>query len=147
MKIESSAFKQGEAIPVKYSCDGDDVNPPLLISEVPPGTVSLILLVEDPDAPSKTFVHWLVFNIDPSLKQINENSVPEGANLGTNDFGSKNYGGPCPPSGKHRYFFKLFAIDIVLDLDSGASKETVLTLIRDHTLGYAELMGVYGRYG
>src|SRR6267378_3425141 len=116
MKITSSAFQQGANIPSKFSCDGADTSPPLQIQEIPPAAKSLVLIVDDPDAPSGLFTHWIVWNIEPATAQIDENNSPVGAMKGTNDFGKSGYGGPCPPSGTHRYFFKLIALDQKLSL-------------------------------
>jgi len=145
MKIESPVFSNNELIPKKYTCDGEDVNPPLKISEVPEEAKSLVLIVDDPDAPMGTWVHWTVWNIDPKTVEIPENSVPEGAVEGITDFGKPGYGGPCPPSGTHRYFFKLYALDTTLDLDSNAKKTDIEKAMKDHILEKAELVGVYSR--
>jgi Raf kinase inhibitor-like YbhB/YbcL family protein len=115
-RISSPAFKHNDHIPPKYTCDGADVNPPLVIENTPAGTKSLALIVDDPDAPGGMWVHWVVWNIDPAVAAIKENSVPSGAQQGINDFRSRNYGAPCPPSGTHRYFFKLYALDTTLTL-------------------------------
>ena len=108
-QITSPVFENNGFIPKKYTCDGADVNPQLLIANVPARTKSLSLIVDDPDAPAGTWVHWVVWNIDPQTLEIKEHSVPNGANQGLNDFSKHNYGGPCPPSGTHRYFFKLYS--------------------------------------
>ena len=109
LKLLSPAFKHNDSIPSKYTCDGADVNPPLVIENAPLSTKSLALIVDDPDAPVGTWVHWVVWNIGPTTSEIGENMVPSGAQQGINDFRKHNYGGPCPPSGTHRYFFKLYA--------------------------------------
>src|SRR3989344_5993270 len=101
MKIISSAFGTNQNIPSKYTCDGENINPPLTFSKVPPGAQSLVLIVDDPDAPGKTFTHWLVYNIPPATIQILENQTPPNSLLGVTDFGEQKYGGPCPPSGTH----------------------------------------------
>lgn len=145
MKIESPAFKNNENIPAKYTCDGQDVNPALKISEVPEGAKSLVLIVDDPDAPMGTWVHWTVWNIATSTSEITENSVPEAAIEGLTDFGKPGWGGPCPPSGTHRYFFKLFALDMTLDLDSSAKIEDLETEMQGRILAQAELIGLYQR--
>lgn len=145
MKIASSAFSDRQSIPAKYTCDGADVNPPLDFEGLPEGTESLVLIIDDPDAPMGTWVHWVVFNISPDETGIKEDSVPKGALLGTTDFGDPSYGGPCPPSGTHRYFFKLYALDSMLDMPEGTTKEELLTELEDHILGYAELVGLYER--
>lgn len=139
-KIASLAFAHGELIPQKYTCDGDDVSPPLEISNIPENTVSLALIVEDPDAPNGVFYHWLVWNIPPS-PTIGQ-AINPGIS-GTNDFGKTGYGGPCPPSGTHRYYFKLYALDAELDIAPGAGKDELANAIEGHILATAELMGRY----
>lgn len=141
MKLSSSAFTT--EIPSMYTCDGENVNPPLSISEVPVGTQSLALIVDDPDAPSGDWVHWLVWDIDPTTTQIAENSVP--GTQGTNDFGKPAWGGPCPPSGTHRYFFKLYALDNKLELPSTVKKADLLDAMQRHILEETELVGNYQR--
>lgn len=145
MKISSSAFLNNQEIPKKYTCDGEDVNPPLIIEEIPKNAKSLVLIVDDPDAPVGTWVHWVVFNINPKIKEIKENSVPKEAILGRNDFGKLEYGGPCPPAGTHRYFFKVYALDKVLNLGQGATKMELEKEMRDHILDWGELVGLYKR--
>ena len=145
MKITSPVFNQGEAIPSKYTCDGENMSPPLSIAEVPEGTVSLVLICDDPDAPGGDWVHWLVWNIEPGVGEIAENSVSSGAVEGTTSFGKTGYGGPCPPSGTHRYFFKIYALDTNLELDSSAEKAKLLEAMEGHVLGQGELMGRYSR--
>src|SRR5437899_11902207 len=110
MKITSSAFQEGGNIPSKFSCDGADTSPPLQISDIPSGAKSLVLIIDDPDAPSGLFTHWAVWNISPQTSTIDEGRTPKGVQ-GTNDSGKSGYGGPCPPSGTHRYYFKIFATD------------------------------------
>lgn len=145
IKITSPAFKHGEMIPKKYSCDGENVNPPLTMANAPAETKSFILIVDDPDAPSGTWTHWLVFNIDPKITAIKENLVPVNAVLGTNSFNRLPYGGPCPPSGSHRYFFKVFALDSMLDLKEWAKRGEVENAMKDHVIDQGELMGKYSR--
>lgn len=145
LKISSTAFGHHEKIPVKYTCDGADVNPPLLIEGVPEAAKSLALIMDDPDAPRGTWVHWLVWNIDPKAKEIAEATVPSGASLGMNDFRRLAYGGPCPPSGTHRYFFKLYALDTVLGLRQGATKAELEKAMQGHVIAQAELIGLYSR--
>jgi len=145
MKISSPAFENNQFIPVKYTCDGEDINPPLQIENVPKEAKSLVLIVDDPDAPIGVWSHWVLFNIDPSVQFIEENSFPEGAVQGLNDFKKHSYGGPCPPSGTHRYYFRLYALDTILDLSSKATREDVLKAIKDHVLASAELIGLYQR--
>lgn len=143
MVISSPAFENNRDIPAKYTCDGDNVNPPLEISDVPEETKSLLLIVDDPDAPMGTWIHWTVWNINPQTKAIEENSVPQGATEGMTDFGQPGYGGPCPPSGTHRYFFKLYALDTALQLDSSAKVNDLETAMEGHILAQAELIGLY----
>ena len=144
MKITSSAFHQGGNIPSKFSCDAANTNPPLQISDVPPGAKSLVLIVDDPDAPGGLFTHWAVWNISPQLSTIPEGSAPKGVQ-GTNDFGKSGYGGPCPPSGAHRYYFKIFALDRDLDLSSGAKRGQLDAAMKGHVVAQGELVGRYTR--
>lgn len=143
MTITSTAFLHNEHIPSKYTCDGVNHNPPLTFSKVPKEAKSLVLIVEDPDAPSKIFTHWLIYNILPSTLQILENQVPPNSVQGMTDFVEAKYGGPCPPSGTHRYFFKLYALDSVLRLPEGVSTEEVQKTIEGHIKESAELIGLY----
>lgn len=145
LKIASSAFGHNERIPVKYTCDGADASPPISIEGVPETAKSLALIMDDPDAPRGTWVHWLVWNIDPKIKEIAEGKVPSGASLGMNDFRRLDYGGPCPPSGTHRYFFKLYALDTVLGLKQGAAKAELEKAMHGHVIAQAELIGLYSR--
>ncbi len=145
LTLSSPAFKHHEHIPSKYTCDGSDVSPHLLVGSVPAGTKSLALIVDDPDAPRGTWVHWVVWNISPDTKEIKEGSVPAGAHQGMNDFRQLHYGGPCPPSGTHRYFFKLYALDSVLSPGANASKANVERAMQGHILAQAELVGMYQR--
>jgi Raf kinase inhibitor-like YbhB/YbcL family protein len=145
MKLTSTAFEANQPIPAKYTCDGVNHHPPLTFSEVPEDARSLALIVEDPDAPRKVFTHWLVYNIAPLAQHIPEHEVPLGSTEGVNDFGTRGYGGPCPPSGTHRYFFKLFALDTELALLEGARKEDVLAKMKGHVIATAELVGTYRR--
>ena len=144
MKL-TSVFEHGSKIPSVYTCDGDDIPPQLIISEVPEGTKSLALIVDDPDAPVGLFVHWVLYNIPANTKIISSEEIPQGAIEGMTNFGRTGYGGPCPPSGSHRYFFKLYAVDKMLDLPKGATKNQVENAIKDHVIEKAELMGVYSR--
>ncbi|MEM3378731.1 MAG: YbhB/YbcL family Raf kinase inhibitor-like protein [Candidatus Bathyarchaeia archaeon] len=121
LSVTSFAFENGKFISAKYTCDGDDVNPPLTIDGVPKETKTLVLIVDDPDAPMGTWDHWVVWNIPGSMRQIAENTVP--GTEGMNDFGKHSYGGPCPPSGMHRYFFKVYALDVELALKPNARKK------------------------
>jgi len=145
LSITSPAFLPDGMIPSKYTCDGADVSPPLLIGNVPEKTRSLALIVDDPDAPVGTWVHWVVWNIGAGTKEIQENSVPPGALQGTNDFRNQEYGGPCPPSGTHRYFFKLYALDSSLVAQAGATKARIEEAMKGHVLAQAELIGLYRR--
>ena len=140
MKLVSSAFAHNQTIPRKYTCQGEDVSPPLTVEGIPPGTKSLALIVDDPDAPMGTWVHWVVFNIPPSA-QIEENTIP--GIQGHNDFGRNDYGGPCPPSGTHRYFHKLYALDTTLNLEQGVTKKNLEKAMQGHILDKTELIGLY----
>ena len=140
MKISSKAFEHNQPIPAKYTCQGEDINPPLLIENIPNNAQSLALIVDDPDAPGGMWVHWVVFNI-PISNEIAENSVP--GTQGSNDFSRLAYGGPCPPSGVHRYFFKVYALDIKLSLNQGASKSELERTMAEHIIQKAELIGTY----
>ena len=144
MKITSSAFQEGGNIPSKFTCDGADSSPPLQIAEIPSGAKSLVLVVEDPDAPSGLFTHWIVWNISPQTNAIAEGSATKGVQ-GTNDFGKSGYGGPCPPSGTHRYYFRIFALDRELSLPSGTKRNQLDAAIKGHVVARGELMGRYSR--
>jgi len=144
MQLTSPAFLSNQKIPAKYTCDGENINPPLTISEVPDGVQSFVLIITDPDSPSSNFTHWLIWNI-PKAEQINEGEVPSGAVQGINDFGQNNYGGPCPPSGTHKYQFKLYALNTVLDLPSGAGKSALEAAIVGHIVDQTVLVGIYKR--
>jgi len=146
--IKSSAFKYGEFIPIRFTGDGDDVNPLLEIKNVPEGTKSLVLIFDDPDAfGGNTWVHWVLWNINPETQYIAEDSVPEGATVGLNSWGKNAYGGPYPPKGSkpHRYFFKLYALDIILDLPADTSIENLYAAMKGHIIAETSLMGLYGR--
>jgi len=145
MKITSPAFKNNGPIPLKYTCDGENINPALEINDVPQNAESLALIMEDPDATIGTWVHWTIFNILPEIVLIAENSVPEKATQGLTGFGKPGYGGPCPPTGTHRYFFKLYALDSVLNLGLSAKKEDIEKAMKNHILQTAELIGLYKR--
>ncbi len=150
MKLRSSAFEEGGAIPERFTCTGDDISPPLSWSEVPKETKSLVLIVDDPDAPGDTWVHWVMYGLSPNANKLDEQVPPEeeagGARQGLNDFGNIGYGGPCPPPGPaHRYFFKLYAVDTDMQLPAGATKAEVLRSIEGHILEEAELVGRFGR--
>lgn len=143
MKISSPVFTNNSDIPQRFTCMGENISPPLSFEDVPLGAKSLALIVDDPDAPSKTFVHWVVYNILPNTTNIVEDSVPEGSALGFTDFGRKGYGGPCPPSGTHRYFFKLYALDTMLHLPVNPNKDDVLEVMKGHILQQGELIGQF----
>ena len=145
MEIESPVFKNNKLIPSKYTCDGENVNPPLLIGDVPENAKSLVLIVDDPDATRGAFVHWTVWNIDPHVKEIKENSCPQNAVEGRTDFGRPGYGGPCPPSGTHRYFFKLFALNTTPDIDTSTEAADLEREIEDNILAKTQLVGLYRR--
>lgn len=145
MKITSSAFENKQMIPPKYTCDGKDINPPLEIIDIPPKTRGLVLIVDDPDAPSGDWVHWLVWGINPETKLIAEDESPQGAVQGTNDFNKQNYGGPCPPSGIHHYQFKIYALDTTLNLPSSSRKKDLEKAIENHILDKTLFIGLYQR--
>lgn len=144
-QIKSNVFNNNEEIPQKYSCDGENVNPPLIIENIPEGTKSLVLIVDDPDAPIGVFTHWILFNISPDTNFIDENSVPEGALQGINDFKKVEYDGPCPPHGTHRYYFRLYAINDLLNLQNGATRGDVEKAFQDKIIDETVLMGTYTR--
>ena len=151
MEITSSAFTQGNSIPAQYSCDSDDVSPKLSWSGVPEGTRSIALIMDDPDAPGGTWVHWVIYGIPPAADGLPEgvptsDTLDGGARQGKNDFGNLGYGGPCPPrGGPHRYFFKLYALDIELTLSPGATKADLLREMSGSILAQGDLMGTYTR--
>ncbi len=150
MELKSQAFQPGELIPAKYTCDGQDISPPLNWSDPPTGTKSFALIADDPDAPAGTWVHWVIWNIPASTRSLAENvpkteSLPSGARQGTTDFRRVGYGGPCPPSGTHRYFFKLYALDTTLTLPASTTKRDLEKAMQGHILAQAELMGKYRR--
>lgn len=142
LKVTSRAFSRKGMIPAQYTCDGEDINPPLDLGPVPAEAKSLVLIVEDPDAPAGTWLHWLVWNI-PVTHHLHEQEIP--GEQGLNDFGRNTYGGPCPPSGTHRYFFKVYALDDLIDLPDGSTRREVEDAMRDHILAYGELVGLYKR--
>ena len=151
MELTSSAFAEGTEMPRKYTCDGEDISPPLSWTAPPQGTASLVLICDDPDAPGRVWVHWVLYGLRPDARGLPE-GVPRdeviegGAKQGHNDFRRIGYGGPCPPPGStHRYVFKLYAVDIDLALGSGATKAEVLQAIEGHVLAEAQLMGRYKR--
>lgn len=149
MQLTSSAFANGATIPAKYTCSGEDISPPLAWSDIPTGTQSQALIVDDPDAPSKVWVHWVLFNLPPSTVNLAANvppqpTLPDGVKQGTNDFHKIGYGGPCPPSGPpHHYQFHIYALDTTLGLAPGASKSDVVKAMEGHVIGEGELVGLY----
>lgn len=150
IKITSSAFSEGGLIPAKYTCDGSDISPPLQWESVPDGTMSIALISDDPDAPVGTWVHWVIYDLPAETRELEENIpgdkiLPNGARQGLSDFGRIGYGGPCPPSGTHRYFFKIYALDKKLELAAGAKKSELLDAMEGHILGQGQLIGKYKR--
>jgi Raf kinase inhibitor-like YbhB/YbcL family protein len=150
IKVTSPAFEEGGLIPPKYTCDGVDISPPLQWEAVPEGTKSIALISDDPDAPVGTWVHWVLFDLPAETKELAENiptdrTLPNGAKQGTNDFRKIGYGGPCPPGGTHRYFFKIYALDTRIELSAGATKRELLKAMEGHVLGQGQLMGKYKR--
>ena len=144
MKVTSSAFQEGGNIPSKFTCDGGNASPPLQIAGVPSEAKTLVLIADDPDAPGGLFTHWLVWNIPPQTNSIAEGSAPKGVQ-GTNDFGKSGYGAPCPPSGTHRYYFRVFALDRELTLPAGAKRSQLNGAMKGHVVAQGELMGRYSR--
>jgi Raf kinase inhibitor-like YbhB/YbcL family protein len=150
ISISSSAFQEGGMIPAKYTCDGEGVSPPLQWTGVPEETKSLALVSDDPDAPMGTWVHWVLWNIPPSVRELAENvppkpDLPDGSRQGISDFRRPGYGGPCPPSGVHRYYFKVYALDTMLDLPGSTRKADLLKAMKGHILAEGQLMGKYRR--
>jgi Raf kinase inhibitor-like YbhB/YbcL family protein len=151
LALSSGAFDNGGPIPRKFTCDGEDVSPDLSWSGAPDGTDTFALIVDDPDAPGRTFTHWVVYNVPAAMSGIDEGMsafdiVKAGASQGKNDFGQAGYGGPCPPRGKpHHYHFRLYALDSVLDIPSGVSKGAVLAALKGHVLADTEIVGLYQR--
>ena len=150
LKVTSTAFSDGEMIPSKYTADGQDISPPLAWEGLPESTQSVAIINDDPDAPMGTWVHWLVWNIPPTVSNLAENAPPDkqwpdGTRQGTTDFGRIGYGGPAPPSGTHRYFFKVYALDTMLDLPDGATKPELEKAMKGHILAEGQLVGKYSR--
>lgn len=150
IKLESSAFKESEMIPSQYTCDGKNISPPLKWSGVPENTKSIALIVDDPDAPMGVWVHWVIYNISPTINYLDENisydkKLKNGAIQGINDFRKNGYGGPCPPSGTHRYYFKIYALDLILEENPNMTKQTLLDKMKNHILAEGQLMGKYKR--
>jgi Raf kinase inhibitor-like YbhB/YbcL family protein len=146
IQISSSVFTEEYTIPTLYTCDGQDISPPLVWSGIPPETKSLALITDDPDAPAGTWVHWVLFNIPANQYELPERAAPGLGIQGKNDFRKLGYGGPCPPMGKpHRYYFKLYALDTILNLPTGSTKAEVEKAMQGHILGQGQLIGKYGR--
>lgn len=150
IKITSPAFEDGGLIPAKYTCDGADISPPLRWDAVPEGTRSIALICDDPDAPMGTFVHWVLFDLPAETRELAEKlpddeTLPNGSRQGITDFGKTGYGGPCPPSGTHRYFFKIYALDKKIDVVAIADKDHLLKAIEGHIIGQGQLIGKYKR--
>jgi Raf kinase inhibitor-like YbhB/YbcL family protein len=150
MKLTSTAFSEGGMIPAQYTCNGPDVSPPLNWEDVPEETKSLALIADDPDAPVGTWVHWVLYNLPADTHELQEDLpktkvLPNGAMQGTNDFRKIGYNGPCPPGGTHRYFFKLYALDELVDLNPGARKKDLLDAMKGHILAECQLMGKFSR--
>jgi len=150
IKLTSSAFKDGDMIPSRYTCDGEEVSPALAWSGAPEGTKSIALISDDPDAPMGTWVHWVIFNIPPDSRGLPEDvsrdkTLRDGSIQGINDSREIGYGGPCPPSGTHRYYFKIYALDTRLKLSPGITKNQLLEAMKGHVLGEGQLMGKYKR--
>ncbi len=144
LTLSSPAFENNKTIPSKYTCDGEDVNPPLKIEGIPEETKSLVLIIEDPDAPRGLWIHWVVWNISPT-DTIKENTIPGTEGITTSRLHS--YSGPCPPSGTHRYFFKVYALDTKLTLNANSEKQDVEKTMQNHMLAKGELVGFYHRSG
>ena len=142
LTVKSPAFEKNKLIPSKYTCDGEEVSPPLIVEGIPEKTKSLALIMEDPDAPAGLFIHWLVWNIPPT-NEIQENSVPGTEGLNTNK--KNSYHGPCPPGGTHRYYFKVYALGTHLNLGTFSDKEVLENAMQNHILAYGELIGLYRR--
>ena len=150
VSVSSAAFEAGGMIPSRYTCDGADTSVPLRWAGIPEGTKSLALISEDPDAPMGTWVHWVVWNIPAAARELAEGvgpepQLPDGTRQGISDFGRPGYGGPCPPSGTHQYYFTIYALDAMLDLPSGARKADLLKAMKGHVLAEGQLMGKYAR--
>ena len=150
IKLTSEAFKEGKMIPSKYTCDGQDISPSLKWNNIPEAAKSIALICDDPDAPMGTWVHWVLYNLPSETSQLQEGfpedeTLPDGTRQGITDFGKTGYGGPCPPSGTHRYFFKIYALDSMIDIATIADKETLLKAMEGHLLGQGQLMGTYKR--
>lgn len=150
MRLSSSSFKDGGTIPTRFTCDGEDISPPLHFSGLPGGTRSVALVCDDPDAPVGTWVHWVIYNLPADTAALDEalpakETLPDGSMQGMTDFQRIGYGGPCPPAGTHRYFFKLYALNTMLDLPPGVSKSGLIEAMEGHLLSECRLIGLYSR--
>ena len=152
IEVTSPAFTEGSMIPKKYTCDGKNVSPPFALSNIPAGAKSIALIADDPDARRRTWVHWVLFNLPPDTRELAEKApasrtLANGAVHGNSSWGNRKigYGGPCPPSGTHRYYFKFYALDTMLDLRKGATKKQLLNAMKGHIVGQGQLMGKYRR--
>lgn len=143
MKISSPVFDNGKSIPSRYTCDGENINPQLVFSDVPASAKSLALIVDDPDSPTGIWTHWLLWNIPQNTKEIGEGKIPRGAVQGETTFGAAHYGGPCPGKGNHRYFFKIYALDIILSLPATSEKDALIKAMKGHIIAEAEMYGWY----
>lgn len=147
MRITSNAFEHESGIPTKYTCDGDNISPPLTFWDIPDNATSLALIMDDPDAVGGNFNHWTVWNISPQYRDFSEGSVPPGAQEGMTSFATPGYGGPCPPNNRHHYYFRLYALDTYFRLGSHASRAELDAAMQGHIIEQAELMGTYDRVG
>lgn len=147
MRLTSPAFTDGQPIPQKYTSDGENLSPPLLIANVPTEAKSLALVVDDPDAPHGTFTHWMLWNLSPRLEKIEENAELRETVCGKNSWGHNNYGGPCPPSGTHHYHFMLYALNSTLDISGNSNREQLADAMEQHIIAVAQLVGVYSKKG
>ncbi len=145
LKVSSPAFQNNTNIPSKYTCDGLNINPPLKIENIPKETKSLAIVFDDIDAPKGSYVHWILWNINPNIKEIKENLIPEGAIVGLNGFKKNNYSGPCPPRRAHRYVFRIYALDTHLQIDRSSTKSELEKAMEGHIIDRVELMGIYKR--
>ena len=145
LELTSDAFANGQSIPAKYTCTGRNISPALAWNETPSGTRSFALIMDDPDAPLGTWVHWVLFNIPAEARSLQENIDTSAMSVGKNSWGDLGYGGPCPPGGTHRYYFKLYALDSTLNLRPGATKEQMLQEMKGHILAQGELMGTFSK--
>lgn len=146
-RLSSPAFRHNDHIPARFTCDGANVNPELIIENVPKGTKSLTLIMEDPDAPAGLWVHWAVWNINPNIGKLAEHAEPRESVIGKNSWGHNQYGGPCPPSGTHRYMFRLFALDTIIDIPGTSGRKELEKAMEGHVLSEALLTGLYAKKG